>query len=694
MFPDEPKLATWANKPTVEQLTHDKTMASAGHEEQLAKVRKWRDVLEGNQKIEKIEGQDRSTVVPKLARKLGEWRYPVLSEPFLSSADMFDTMPVSFEDRQRSIQHGQILNYQFNHRIDKVRFINELVRKAVNEGTVIVRTSWDRLERMKDVEVTEEIENPVLDVVTGQPVIDPQTNQPVMGEPTIHRYTRRELVAERNQPKLTVCNIEDVLVDPSCEGRIENARFVIHRSLSSLAELKASKLYTNLDRVDWDSAAEESIGSPVTKESSQNFEDKARKRVEVHEYWGFWDIHGNGQVVPIVATWVGKQMIRLEESPFPDGQLPFVIIQYLVREGQIYGDADCALIADNQAIVGSITRGIVDLLGNAALGQQISRNGAVKGADLVRQAKGQSYSIQTTGNEPLSHHIMSVTYPDVPNGALNVLQMQAAEAESMAGIKAFAEGISGQSLGNTATGINSAINATATRELDILRRIGQGLIQIGRKIMAMNAVFLDDGDVMRITNNEFITVNKDDLSALYDVRLNISTLESDENKAQQLSTMLQTMGNNLPLEMTNLILAQIARLRKMPDVAHAIENYRPEPDPLEQRKRELEIALLEAQVINEKAKGQENMVDVDLKSAKAAKERAAAENLGARTDESNLNFLERSEGVPNAQAQEDRDARFRQDVARDQSKMLSEQDKAVLGQMLKNFGTQGRGLRQ
>ena len=69
-------------------------------------------------------------------------------------------------------------------------------------------------------------------------------------------------------------------------------------------------------------------------------------------------------------------MIRLEENPYPDKKLPFVIVQFLPsNENSIYGEPLAELLKDNQDIVGAVQRGMIDLFGNSANGQQ----GIVKG---------------------------------------------------------------------------------------------------------------------------------------------------------------------------------------------------------------------------------------------------------------------------------------------------------------------------
>jgi hypothetical protein len=230
------------------------------------------------------------------------------------------------------------------------------------------------------------------------------------------------------------------------------------------------------------------------------------------------------------------------------------------------------------------------------------------------------------------------TYPEIPTSALTMLNLQNDEAESLTGVKAFSQGISGQALGNTATGIRSALDATSKRELGILRRLAEGILQIGRKFISMNAEFLEDEEIIRITNEEFVAINREDLGGRYDIKLNISTAEADNEKAQELSFMLQTMGNNMEPSMSQMILSDIARLRKMPELAKRIEEYQPQPDPMAQQKAQLEVALLQAQVANEQAKAQENTADIALKEAKTR-------NLESKSDMEDLNFVEQESGV-------------------------------------------------
>ena len=235
------------------------------------------------------------------------------------------------------------------------------------------------------------------------------------------------------------------------------------------------------------------------------------------------------------------------------------------------------------------------------------------------------------------------TYPEIPNSAHQMLSMENADAESMSGVKAFAgpSGISGNALGDSVGGQKNALDATAKREIGILRRLANCFKKAGRKIIAMNAVFLSEEEVVRITNDKFVTVKRDDLAGNFDLELTISTPEADDQKASELSFMLQTMGNNMDPAMSRMILSDIAKLRKMPTLAKSIEEYEPQPDPLEVKKAELEVALLAAQLETEQAKAEEIRTQAQLNLAKAKKESSVG-------DKADLDFVNDEAGVTHA----------------------------------------------
>ena len=664
-------LVDWKNPPSLRELKQDLESAKIAHDAHVLEVEAWLRVLNAEQTLNTKPG--RSKLVPKLARKQAEWRYAALSEPFLSTDDLFNTAPVTFEDKNSAEQNGLVLNYQVNCKIDKTAFIDEYVRTAVDEGTVVVRVGWEFEEGEKEV---------FEDIFEDQQVMDEAGNVFIQQVKTGFKKVIKKAIL-KNQPVLTVCDFNNIILDPTCEGDIEKASFAIYSFETSLSELKKDGRYKNLDDINFESASvlAEPDHKITSDDTSFTFQDKARKKVIAREYWGFWDIHDTGEVAPFVATWVGNTLIRMEENPFPDKKLPFVLVQYLPRRKQIYGEPDTALIEDNQKIVGAVTRGVIDIIGRSANGQQGIRKDALDVTNARKFERGDDYKFNANVDPKQAFHME--VYPEIPRSALEVLTMQNDDAESLTGVKAFTKGISGQSLGATATGIRSALDATSKRELGILRRFSNGFTQIGRKIISMNAEFLEDEEIIRITNEELVAINRNDLGGKYDIKLNISTAEADEQKASELSFMLQTTGNSMPLEMTQMILSDIAKLRKMPDLAKRIQEYQPQPDPMVQRREQLEQALLEAQIANENAKAAENQVDVDLKKAKTANEEAKARGLHSKADLDDLDFVEKESGTGEAQEEERDNRRHTQNMEAKEHDRLSQLDKEAFSSLSK-----------
>lgn len=693
---DNKPLTDWKNAPTLLELKQDLEDAKPIHDSQVTKIGEWLDNLNVTGKAKVTTAKGNSTIVPKLIRKQAEWRYAALSEPFLSTDSIFNVRPVTWEDREAAVQNEMVLNHQFNNAIDKTKFIDEYVRAAVDEGTVIVRVGWEfeEEEYTANFPVVEYRVNPELGPLHEQlhqmmeespsqydtdvpeelkQAHDLTMEQGVPIEPVVigqKEETRTRTV--QNRPTLEICDFRNVVMDPTAMGDINKASFLVYSFETSLSALKKDGKYKNLDRINIESNS--ILGQPDHESSvglgSFNFNDKPRKKFIAYEYWGYRDLDGSGIVKPFVATWVGNTYIRMEENPFPDKGIPFVIEQYLPVRRQNYGEPDGALLEDNQRVLGAVTRGMIDIMGKSANGQTGVRKDMLDTTNRRKFDKGQDYEFnaQVDPRQGVFMH----TYPEIPSSAQFMLQLQNMEAESITGVKSFSQGVSGQSLGDVAAAVRGALDAASKRELGILRRLSNGIIKVGRKMISMNSEFLSDEEVVRVTNDEFVKIRKDDLAGNFDMRLSISTAEEDNNKAEQLAFMLQTMGNNMDPNLAKTILSDIAKLRKMPDLAKKIENYQPEPDPMMIKKAQLEVALLEAQIATEQAKAMQLQASAQLDGTKAGTEQVKQGQIKSDTDLKNLDFVEQESGV-----KQERELQRVGEQAKSQGKL------AVLQQQLK-----------
>jgi hypothetical protein len=663
-------LTEWKNAPSVTDLKQNLTDSQSSHDTQKSKVGVWLDNLNVTGAAKPNTPKGSSKIQPKLIRKQAEWRYAALSEPFLSTRDIFNVSPITWEDKRGAEQNELLLNNQMNTKINKVRFIDEYVRGAVNEGTAIVRVGWDFQEEKETVKVPivlftqddslfplhEELARMQEENPTGYLAEVPEELQQahelsmrdgVPYKPTINGERDEEITKTvRNQPTVEVCDYRNIIVDPSCMGDLEKAGFVIYSFESAIAELEKEGRYKNLDKVNIENNSV--LNDPdhkSDKDDNFNFVDKPRKRVVVYEYWGYWDIDGNGVIQPIVASWIGDTFIRMEMNPYPDKKIPFIAVQYLPVKRSVFGEPDGHLLEDNQKVVGAVTRGMIDIMGKSANGQTGVRKDALDVTNRRKFEQGRDYEFNPTSDPRQA--IYTHTYPEIPASAQFMLQLTNMDAESMTGVKAFSgsDGISGAGLGEVAAGVRGALDAASKRELGILRRLADGIVQIGRKFISMNAVFLEEEEVVRVTNDEFVPINRDDLAGNFDLHLSISTAEEDNAKAQELAFMLQTTAQSSDPEEVRMLRAEIARLRKMPALAKRIEEFQPQVDEFTKRKQDLELELLQAKIDRERGQTLENHAEANLDNARADTERTKQGNIQSDTDQKNLNFVEQESGV-------------------------------------------------
>ena len=643
-----PKLTDWANEPTVADLKSDLEASKPAHDARLLKIREWKSLFNVTGKNAPKAQEGRSKIQPKLVRKQAEWRYAALTEPFLSSDKLYDVKPATFEDVKSALQNDTVLNWQWRTKLPRVRFIDTYVRAAVDEGSVITRLGWSRqTTKVKEIVPVwgfTEVTDPEAAQMIEQTALL-KSNNPREYEETVpddmkesvsfyeenqvfvmaQQIGEEEIEVEKilsNKPVVKVENPENFYVDPTCEDDLDKANFAVVSFTTSNAELKKEpERYRNLEFVNWDDAALLMVPDHESStDNNFNFSDSLRKKIVAYEYWGFYDIHNTGELVPIVATWVGSTMIRMEENPFPDRKIPFVVESYMPIKRELFGEADAELLGDNQAVLGALMRGMIDLLGRSANSQQGIAKGMLDTVNRKRFDRGLDYEFNPNFN-PAAGGLHEHVYPEFPTSGLTMMNLQHQEAESLTGVKSFSGGISGEAYGDVAAGIRGVLDAASKREMAILRRLANGIKSIGDKIIAMNSVFLSEEEVIRVTNDEFVTVNREDLAGNFDLIVDISTAEVDNKKAQDLAFMLQTMGNTVEFPIVRMMLVQIARLQRMPDLAKAIEQFEPQPDPLEQQLKEIaiqeamkKVELLESQIELNKAKAERELQEANKRN--------------------------------------------------------------------------------
>ena len=636
--------------------------------EQDTAIFKWKAEYNGDPYGNEQKGK--SAIVSRDIKKQSEWQHATIVDPFVSTSDVIKCVPITYEDEASARQNELLLNAQFCRKFDRYNFMSKAVKVLDQEGTLVIQTGWD----YEDKEVT----------TIAETVIVNEYGQEVIVEQEV-----TETVIVKNQPTAKVCRNHDIYIDPTCQDNLDNAQFVIYRYESDLSSLRKDGRYKNLDKIDNSSMGDYDYYNPDS--TYFKFADDARKKHLVYEYWGNYDINGDGIAEPIVCAWVNDVIIRLQSNPYPDGKPPFIVVPFNSIPFKIHGEANAELIGDNQKVKTAIIRGIIDNMAQSNNGQVAVRKGALDQINRKKFIAGQNFEFNGTPND-----FWQGNYNVIPGSAFDMIGLMNNEIESITGTKSFSGGINGSSLGATATGARGALDATATRRMNIVRNIAENLVKpLIRKWMAYNSEFLEDEEVVRVTNEEFVPVRRDDLDGRIDLDITISTAEDNAAKSQELSFLLQTLGPNEDPEIRRHIMADIMELMRMPDQAKRIRDYQPKPDPVQEQLKQLELQRLvlenqklEAEIADKMARANENTIDAELKKNKAAVEAAKARKLTSEADMTDLKFIKEDEGYGHMERMELADQKHAQRMQAEEVKRRANLEQMYLQQRAgdKNIG--------
>lgn len=706
-------LVDWKNPPTLQELKDDYLAAKQNTDDQVSKVEEWLDAFKGTGDYAAPHIEGRSKAVVRLVRKQVEWRCPSLTEPFLASRKLFDVAPRTWEDKASAEQHELILNYQFRNKIGSVKLMDDIVRTMGTEGTAIVHPYWNyKADKYKQVEnvfeptaqFDEEYSNEIIKIaeeVQANPEALQEFEENIqlaiqnyLKEGVVLFYelveTKENMVAKvrNNHPAAEVVPIEDVFVDPECKGEMNKAKFAVRRFDTCLASLKEDGRYVNLDELEKEIVSNEQSTAKANS-TGFKFKDKARKSIEAFEYWGYYDIDDDGILYSFVATWVGNTIVRLERNPYPDNNLPFVFIPLIPVKGSLYGEPDAELIKDNQKIMSATMRGAIDLFGRSANGQTGFAKGFLDSTNQGRFNRGENYSYNGTMRPDQA--IYTHKFTEIPQTVFMLMNTLTNEAESFSGVKSFSQGVNGDSLGKTAKGGRTALDATAKRDASILRRIAEGMVQVAYKFQTMNSTLLTENDIVRLTNKEYVRVDPNNLNGDFDLSIDISTAEADAAKAEDLIMLMQTGQAVFDPTFSQQVLADIAKLKNLPDLEHFARNYQPQPDPLAEKLKELEIAKLQAEIAEVQARTAEMQAKAQVHLAEIGVRAARAVNTQSQTDKNNIATYKEANGITQEEKIQLEEAKAReraQDALRkhdlDSQKLNQQHNNSILLEGAKN----------
>jgi hypothetical protein len=679
------KLTDWSNEPTIDELKVDYDTAEAARSSYVADLLRWDLIRRGGKELDSANGT-RSTVRVKVVRKHEEWKVPDLEEPFLNSSSMFEATPRTSEDVESAEWNSAVLNYQWENKVGKTHLIGSMCRRLYSEGTAVLKVGWEYQEGLTVKEIREpvyaqseeEAQAKIQQLLESNEIDETKAKELMASGKVPVGYINKhiEIYAPTiNQPKYELCENGNILADPTCTTKLSDAQYVIYDYDSSYAELKQYEYveredgstfgyYHNLDQIKdnmeelgWDNFK-------PAEYNSGNMEDFARKKFKVSEYWGYKDIHGTGELVSIVATWVGNVLIRLSENPFPHKKIPFTSAAYMPIKDSYRGEPDAELLEEHQKAISRNTRAMDDIISTIAVNQTLIDERLLPTQPQQNAFKRGEDTTFTSGMDPArAIHRMKVEAP--PPALYDMIQLNMREVENIIGTRPFAGANSGASSALSATATRGAIDASGKRSLSVMRRINEMLADVAKMTISMNQKFLSEEEIIRVTNREFVTVRRDDLQGDFDIRINVSTPEKDAENAERLMVLLQTQAANMSPDVQKAHYIQLAKLMNQDHLAKTVAETDTGPSEADVELQKLnmenarllniklkkEIEEIDSRIDERVSRTEENTdADTSVKLAKAKETLAKARKIEAETEVIEDLYMRQVDGVEDQKA--------------------------------------------
>lgn len=153
--------------------------------------------------------------------------------------------------------------------------------------------------------------------------------------------------------------------------------------------------------------------------------------------------------------------------------------------------------------------------------------------------------------------------------------------------------------------------------------------------MQLNVLYLDSDKIIQLAGVEGLAIKAASNPSI-DVKLDITNQTDDSIKAQEISFMLQTLGQSMPPQLVKLTLMEIAELRNLNRFRNTLDNF--EIAPPEPTQDELEIAalqkeLLRAQIAATQGNANKSNSAADLDRVKATTQTEETNKTRAETEQ-------------------------------------------------------------
>jgi len=578
------------------------------------------------------EVEGRSQFVDSTVQDTIEWIKPSLMRVFASGDEMVKFSPHGPEDVEMAKQATDYVNYVFTKDNPGWEIMYSWFTDALLSKNGIVKVWWDEY----DEPSREEYRN--LDEYEFTILINDDEIEVI--EHTSHgegQTMTHDVVLSRNSHsgKIKIENVppSEFLISRESKS-IQDARFVCHRVIKTLSELRV--MYPDEDLDPGELGGGDDDMSAFSAERLERFQfDKSAKYWEgmgggddygeeglrtywLHESYLKTDFDGDGITELRKVCTVGSKVLANDEIDF----VPLISITPIKIPHKFFGLSVADLVMDLQLMKSTLMRNLMDNMYNQNFGRFAVLEGQANLDDLLTQRPGGVVRVKSP------NAVTPLATPALQPYSFQMLEYLDSVRESRAGVSKMSQGLDENALTShtTATAVNAVMNASQSRVELIARNFAEtGVKDLMIRIYQLLYKNQDKERVVRL-RNEWIPVRPDAWNDKYDCTVSVAL--GSGNKDQQmmhLSQMLsfagEAMSGGLKIvseqNMYNLgaSLVKAMGFQNVDDFLtdpSTIPEQPPEPDLEEQAK------LMEAQVKQEEVKIK--AAEVQLKAQKIQQE--------------------------------------------------------------------------
>ena len=600
------------------------------------------------------EVEGRSQYVDSTVQDTIEWIKPSLMRVFASGDEMVKFIPHGPEDVKMAEQATDYVNYVFTKDNPGWEILYSWFTDALLSKNGIVKVWWEEYdeavrEEYKNLSddqfnylvLPEEVEVIEHTAHSGGGEYGAQPMQEMAVEVTFHDVVIRRTM---KNGKVKIENVPPSEFLISRESKtIQDARFVCHRVLKTLSELREMYPDQDLDPEDLKGGDED-----VMDFSGERLERYAfDKSATYWEGWGdatygeeglrtYWlhesylktDFNNDGITELRKVCTVGSTILANDEID----SIPFVSITPVKIPHKFFGLSIADLVMDLQLMKSTLMRTLMDNAYNQNYGRYAVLEGQANLDDLLTQRPGGVVRVKSP------NAVTPLATPSLEPHTFQMLEYLDSVRESRAGVSRMSQGMNENALTShtTATAVNAVMTAAQSRVELIARNFAEtGMKDLMRTIYELVHKYQDRERVVML-RNDWVPVRPNAWSDQYDCTVSVAL--GNGNKDQQmmhLSQMLsfagESMKGGLPIvsvqNMYNLG-AALVKAMGFQNVDDFLTNpamippQPPRPDPelqmkemeMQVKQKELEIKAAEVQVKQQKIQ-QEYQKDAQLKVA-------------------------------------------------------------------------------